>query len=246
MIHDIWTVARKESLEILHMRESDRATVTSLLLTAAVLGIIWPLQHGPAFIREAYSLGYWAWLPMLLVSNVIADSFAGERERHTLESLLATRLPDTAILLGKIAAAVLYDTAMTLVILFLSFITINVTSKAGFVMISPIVLFGALFLAAMMGTLMAGIGVLVSLRAETVRQARQRLSFATLGFFFAVYFGARLIAERTGGVMSLIENIRYISAPVVLVVVGVILAALDVGIIVLASWRFRRDRLIMA
>lgn len=42
------------------------------------------------------------------------------------------------------------------------------------------------------------------------------------------------------------ENMRYLSAPVVLVAAGMILAALDVGIIVLASWRFCRDRLIMA
>ena len=34
----------------------------------------------------------WMWFSLLLVINVVADSFAGERERHTLETLLASRL----------------------------------------------------------------------------------------------------------------------------------------------------------
>jgi ABC-type Na+ efflux pump permease subunit len=38
---------------------------------------------------------------------MITDSIAGERERQTLETLLASRLPDRAILLGKVAAITL-------------------------------------------------------------------------------------------------------------------------------------------
>ena len=37
---------------------------------------------------------------------MIADGIPGERERHTLETLLASRLSDRSILLGKVMAAV--------------------------------------------------------------------------------------------------------------------------------------------
>ena len=42
----------------------------------------------------------------MMVSSLVADSFAGERERHTLETLLASRLPDRAILAGKLLVPV--------------------------------------------------------------------------------------------------------------------------------------------
>ena len=42
----------------------------------------------------------------LMVSNVIAsDSFAGEKERKTIEALLATPLSDSELFLGKILAS---------------------------------------------------------------------------------------------------------------------------------------------
>ena len=71
----------------------------------AVFGVFLPLQNGASWVTSPITMVYWAWMPLMLVTGVIADSFAGERERHTLETLLASRLPDRAILLGKVAAA---------------------------------------------------------------------------------------------------------------------------------------------
>jgi len=68
----------------------------------------------------------WAWVPLFLVMGVIAYSFAGDRERHTLETLLASRLSNRAILLGKIAAAVGYALRVTLLSLAAGLVTVNV------------------------------------------------------------------------------------------------------------------------
>ena len=57
----------------------------------------------------------------------VADSFAGERERHTLETLLASRLPDRAILFGKVLAAVGYGWVLVMLMLVLSLVTVNLT-----------------------------------------------------------------------------------------------------------------------
>lgn len=48
-----------------------------------------------------------AGLPLVLSAIMIAESLAGERERRTLETLLASRLSERAILLRKMSAAVL-------------------------------------------------------------------------------------------------------------------------------------------
>ncbi len=45
---------------------------------------------------------------------MITDSIAGERERQTLETLLASRLPDRAIVLGKIIAVTLFGWGLLL------------------------------------------------------------------------------------------------------------------------------------
>lgn len=63
--------------------------------------------------------------------GLVADAFAGERERHTLETLLATAFPDTSILLGKIAASVLYAWGIAFACSLLGVITINVVFPSG-------------------------------------------------------------------------------------------------------------------
>jgi ABC-2 type transport system permease protein len=92
----------------LFQRGSLRGGWLGLVIFVAVFGILLPLQSGRGWVESPTGLAVWAWVPFLLVSSVVADSFAGERERHTLETLLASRLPDRAILFGKLATAVGY------------------------------------------------------------------------------------------------------------------------------------------
>jgi len=86
----------------------------------AILGIYLPWQNGPEWARTPLLPAALSWLPLLLVGALVADSFAGERERKTLETLLASRLSDRAILLGKIAALVSYGWGLALSSLVLS------------------------------------------------------------------------------------------------------------------------------
>lgn len=103
---DVLAVASKEWRELLGPRGFRGKSGIALILVA--FGIILPLQTGRAWITAPSVVIAWSWVPMFLVSTVIADAIAGERERHTLETLLATRLSDNAILFGKIAAAIGY------------------------------------------------------------------------------------------------------------------------------------------
>ena len=60
-----------------------------------------PVVRSPAFLLVSA-------LPGLIVLGSVCDAFAGERERHTLETLLASRLSNESLLAGKIAVNVLY------------------------------------------------------------------------------------------------------------------------------------------
>src|SRR5258705_13563545 len=68
-------------------------------------------------------------LPFMILQSIIVDSFAGERERHTLETLLASRLSDRAILLGKFGAAVPYGLAVGLIGAMVQAVVANLSSK---------------------------------------------------------------------------------------------------------------------
>ncbi len=63
--------------------------IGGLLVPVGILGIFVPLRSGPAWVTNNLSLTLMGWLPLFMVISMIADSFAGERERqHTLGNLV--------------------------------------------------------------------------------------------------------------------------------------------------------------
>lgn len=244
MISDIGTIVWKEGKEILALYGSRRGGPLGMLIFIGLLGIYWPLQAGRDWITSPVSLAYWAWVPPFLVSTVVADSFAGERERHTLETLLATRLPDRAILLGKIGAAVAYGWGFTLMVMLLGLVAVNVVHGRGQLLLYPltVVLSGTLLsvLAALMA---ASIGVLVSLRASTVRQAQQSLSIGLMVLVFVPVLGVQLIPADLR--MRLMEMAVNAGVEQLVALVAVFLLSFDIGLLLAANARFQRSKLIV-
>lgn len=85
-----------------------RKPLTRTLGVVAIFGILLPLRLQGAANLPAFFAVFMAFLPARLVA---IESFAGERERGTLESLLALPLTDAGIAWGKIAAATFYGAA---------------------------------------------------------------------------------------------------------------------------------------
>lgn len=92
-LQDLSTIIWKEWKELLAPCGAVPAGgIMGLVLDVGIFGILLPVQLGAELVRSPNLLLFWAWVPLFLVITVIADAFAGERERHTLETLLATRL----------------------------------------------------------------------------------------------------------------------------------------------------------
>ena len=173
----------------------------------------------------------------------MADSFAGERERHTLETLLASRLSDRAILLGKIAAAVAYGWGITMVSVLVGLITVNVVHWQGeLIFYPPATGLGIVALSFLVAALAAGLGVLVSLRAATVRQAQQTFSIAFFLLFIPLFAFPLLPEEWQARFVQIAANANLAS-----IVLGVafLLLIVDAALFVAAMARFKRDRLIL-
>lgn len=242
MITDIWTIVWKEWKEVLLQRGATRRGWLNLAVLVAVFGVFLPLQTGRAWVTSPMVLAAWAWVPMILVTNVIADAIAGERERHTLETLLASRMPDQAILLGKVLAAVLYGWGVAMVNLILGLITVNVAHWSGRVLWYPaITAVGGPLLSLGMAGLAAGAGVLVSLRAPTVRQAQQTMGVTTMLLVWLPILGMTLLPKSWQANLARAQ----VQPDRALVLALVLLAVADGVLVTIARARFRRSRLIL-
>jgi ABC-2 type transport system permease protein len=244
VIGDVLTVAWKEWRELLQVGGSHRGGRLSLVILIAVFGVVLPLQSGADWVQSRATVFYWGWVPLMLVGSAVADSFAGERERHTLETLLASRLPDRAILLGKMLAALSYGWGLVMVMLALSLVTVNVAARSGpFLMFPWTFAVGAPLLALLGAGLSATAGVLVSLRAPTVRQAAQTLNVGILLLIFIPVLGMQALPDawrsQIGAwAMSVgIDGLLWVAAA--------LLAVLDMALLAAAAARFRRARLVL-
>jgi ABC-2 type transport system permease protein len=243
MFRDMSTVIGKEIKEIFGQRGRFKGGRIGILVFLAVFGIFLPLQNGPDWIRSPLVMIYWAWIPFLLASGVVADSIAGERERHTLETLLASRLPDRAILAGKIGAAVLYGWGLTMICVLIGAVAVTAAHGKGRILFYPWPIAGGILVLTLLVALFgSSLGVLISLRAATVRQAQQVFSVAFLILFVPIFALPMLPPSAKAAVLGWAAKA---DATAIGIAVVAALAVADAVLIFVADARFRRSRLIL-
>lgn len=245
MIGDAWTVMRKELKEIWAISGGGgRRGWLSLVVMLGVFGIFMPLQSGRAWIDSPLTLFAWGWLPFFLTVQVVADSFAGERERHTLETLLASRLSDRAILFGKAGAVVAYACGMVWLMVLIGLITVNVVVGRGqeLLLYSLPTTAGTVVFSLLGSGLAASAGVLISLRAATARQAAQAMSLIILILFSPVFIVSVLPLETQARIVLALKDVNPNQ---IMLIAAAVLFVLDAAFLAAAIARFQRTRLIL-
>jgi ABC-2 type transport system permease protein len=238
MISDMLTVMWKEQKSLFVSRGSRMRAILSLLIPLVLVAII-SLRRGPHWFSSPIAL-FVMIIPWLLVSTTIPDSFAGERERHTLSTLLASRLPDRAMLFGKLAVAVAYGWIVTLISMLLALVIVNATHWQGHVLFySQAIVVADVVLSFLVAVFVAGVGILISLRSASVQAAQQLLLIilmipgGILGVIFSVFH--KQIASALGGLDFM---------QIVLIAVGVFIIV-DVILLLANMAQFQRARLIL-
>jgi ABC-2 type transport system permease protein len=234
---DMRTMIWKEWKDLLW--SGGRSDLFRPLWIVAILGIVLPLSFKLRWIDLAPApVLIMLYVPFTFIVTFIGDAIAGERERHTLETLLASRISDQAILLGKVLVTVGFSWGMTVLCLLLGAVVVNLSrGPAQWVFYTPINLFVVLLALSFLTTLLAASGgVLISLKSVTVRQAAQTLILGEILLGLAVYMVVRLLP------VSVTESLT--TSQMVLIAM-LVLVFLDAILLAASLVSFRRSRLIL-
>lgn len=170
-------------------------------------------------------------MPLMVASVIAADSFAGERERKTLEALLHTPTTDRELLVGKLAAALLPAVGVTV----LGFVVYSIVANVvAWPVMGRLILPNGLWwlLAFWLGPAVAGLGlgitVIVSARAKSFQEAFQ--------------IGGILVIPVVALVIGQVLGVMYLSVGLV-AVAGLVLWLIDLAILRAASQHLTRGAL---
>jgi ABC-2 type transport system permease protein len=184
-------------------------------------------------------MGLVIYVPFTVILSFVGDAIAGERERHTLETLLASRISDRAILLGKLIVTTSYAWGTSLLGLLLGLVVANLSAGQGnwqFYTHGDLLL-EALALSLLTSLLGVSGGVLISMHTATVRQAQQILIVATMVLIGGGVVVIKVLPTQT--ISSLSDSQIWLIAMAVLAVLdAILLGALLVN--------FRRSRLMLS
>ncbi|HEX6554375.1 MAG TPA: ABC transporter permease [Ktedonobacteraceae bacterium] len=235
---DLLTMMWKESKDLL-FQGGWRALIRPVLLIG-ILGVYLPLQFGLGWLElSVIELFVILWIPFFVIISFMGDAIAGERERHTLETLLASRISDRAILLGKVIVTVGYAWGMALISLLLGLVLVNLFHGDGsWAFYHPFDLFlEVLTLSLLSCVLGASAGVLISLRSATVRQAQQILSVGTLVLIFGGILALQALPASFRSSLSYSQMVFLFIA---------VIAVLDAILLGVSLMSFQRSRLIVS
>lgn len=222
-----WAVLRKELLELVGDRHSFRGALVQALIVIGTCGVLVPLAGAKVWSDPGAPGVLYIFFPAMVAATVAADAFAGERERRTLETLLASPAPASAIFAGKTATAVL----AALTVSALSLVASGLVAAArGAIGPSAAAVLVCVAGATAFSFLTAAVAVVLSVYIPVARSAQQAVSMISL-----------VLGVATGEVL---DQLHLASTPAVLLRLDVVLALLGLLTLAAAARLFRPDRLI--
>ena len=246
MSKDILTVIWKERKGLLRFNSNRWKSFLTLIIPIAMFGIIFPIQFRDEWLSSYWSVAVSLVTPILMIASTIAESFAGERERHTLETLLASRLPDQAILLGKLFTSMLFGWGVTLFLLLISLGMVNILQWDGHLRLYQANIFWInMAISLLVVGLVSNLGILLSLRSQTVQSAAQMimlLLFMPLMLLQAVFF----LLPSFMPVEPIKAALERLDVDSIALITSIILLIVNIGLFLGAKARFKRSRLILS
>ncbi len=236
-MNDFWTMVWKETRDSIF--SGHRSELIVPLMVIAIMGIVIPWQFGHLWISlSPATIFIVSYIPFFLTTSYIGDAIAGERERHTLETLLASRISDRAILWGKITVTIAYVGGLTLIGLIIGLVTSNlVAGKGQWSFYNPLNVFLEMLAMVLSASLLSSSsGVLISMRVTTVRQAQQTMAIGSLVLLIVIVLILRGLPAGTLALLNTFQILLFFIGGFVI---------LDIILLWILSISFRRSNLIL-
>ncbi len=170
-------------------------------------------------------------VPVMVASVVAANSVVGEKERHTLETVLYTPITNREFLVGKLLSAFIPAVLIGFSTFVAFFVATNLVSylMEGFLVVRALIWIPSLLLLMPSVSLLGlAVALLVSVRAKSFMEAQQIAGVVVLPFVV-------LVAVQVAGLV--VFNTLYV------VLFSVVLLAIGYFIISRAGPKFTRERL---
>jgi len=183
-------------------------------------------------LLKAFSIPLFWVIPVALTPAVAADSFVGERERFSLEPLLATPISTTQLLWGKLIAAVVpacLGTWLGVMVLWAMTLVAGSPLYPRILVADRDWLFSMLVVVPLVALFTAGVAALLSTRVSGYRVAYQLNGLIALPIVLVLIPAAAFTFLVTGAAFG------YVAA---------LFLVLDVGVVVWADRLFDRERLL--
>ncbi|MBW2247800.1 MAG: ABC transporter permease [Deltaproteobacteria bacterium] len=240
MITDILTIIWKEWKEIFAQYRNFDISLAIRIIALGVASVLPVLQAGEEWLTAPVVMMVAIWIPLLTVSDIVADTFAGERERHTLQTLLASRLSDFSILIGKVLSTGIYGWVNVILMLVFGLIAANIIDWGqGISFYSLSILIGSLINGLLISLATSLSGVVISIKATTVKKAQQNLGSAFFILVLCMYVVMKSIPmdwwriPLGGSIWNLI------------LFTALFLLFIDAILFIIAKKLFRREKLIL-
>jgi ABC-type transport system involved in multi-copper enzyme maturation permease subunit len=183
-------------------------------------------------LLKAFSIPLFWIIPVALIPALAADSFVGERERSSLEPLLATPIGTGQLLLGKLAAAVIpaaIGTWLGVLVFWAVTLLSGSTLYPRVLLADGDWLFSLLVVTPLVALFTAGVAALISTRVSGYRVAYQLNGLIVLPVVLLLLPITAFLFLVTGAALA------YVAA---------LFAVLDIAIVVWANKFFDRERLL--
>jgi ABC-2 type transport system permease protein len=217
-----------------------------VLLFCAAFGVYEPMKIGSDWLQSpmmVFSLS--VLVPFVFIGFISPYSFVGERERGTLEPLLATPVSDQAILFGKIGIAVLCGWVVTVINLLLGLGSINFfQTNGGLLLYPPGIVIPTVVLSLLFSLLAAIVGTNSSLYAKTTLEAQRNF---VMILFIPVLLPAFFIGPLGPDAWKaiLFQIIPPLASANLFPVIIVLLLVIDCIIMAIVFSRFHRKKILL-
>lgn len=177
---DVITIIKKELWEIGGDWHSFYGVLIQALIVIGLCGVMVPGDDTTVWSSPGRLIIMFGIFPSVLAATFSADSFAGERERKTLETLMASPISDRAVFCGKALTALLISVGCAALTMVAGLTTTAIRGEDPIPFVGPLgflVLVGGAVAFALNTT---AIATWVSTRVRVARAAQQISSMVSL------------------------------------------------------------------